>query len=239
VIPTAPGQQDGQPDARIDVHEGDVVLAVLDDGRVNALDRAVVRRLRDAVATASRLGVPLVVAGRPGVLSAGFDLGVVRAEDPALLPALLEECKQLVLDLVSAPVPVVVACTGHAVAAGALLLLCADRRIGRTGESRIGLNEVALGLVLPELALTLARHRLSPLHLGAATVHGRSWSAEEAVAVGFLDELAADPVAVAHQAAHELAALDRAAFATTRRLACAELVERLSAQTLAAPGRTP
>ena len=53
---------------------------------------------------------------------------------------------------------------GHAVAAGALLLLGADERVGARGEFRIGLIETQIGMVLPRWAAELARERLSPRH---------------------------------------------------------------------------
>src|ERR671937_275495 len=67
-------------------------------------------------------------------------------------------------------VPIVVACTGHAVAAGALLLLGADYRVGARGEFQIGLIETKLGMVLPQWAVELAQERLSKRHLQQATV---------------------------------------------------------------------
>ncbi len=57
----------------------------------------------------------------------------------------------------------VAACTGHAVAAGALMVLACDLRIGVDGPVKIGLNEVAIALTLPPWALAL--DRLSRRHL--------------------------------------------------------------------------
>ena len=69
----------------------------------------------------------------------------------------------------------IVACPGHAVAAGALLLLGADYRIGARGDFRIGLIETQIGMVLPRWAVELARERLSVRHFQQATVGARMY----------------------------------------------------------------
>jgi enoyl-CoA hydratase len=82
---------------------------------------------------------------------------------------------------------VIVACTGHAVAAGALLMLGADYRVGTLGEFQIGLIETKLGMVLPRWAVELARERLSIRHFQQATVGARMYEPRDAVDAGFLD----------------------------------------------------
>lgn len=213
------------------------VLATLDDGRVNALALPHVRQLRAAVRTAAEAGLPLVVAGREGVLSAGFELSVVRDPDERDFLELLAQTEELCLDLLTAPVPVVVACTGHAVAAGVLPLLCADHRIGREGDYALGFTEVRLGMVLPDFALSLARARLDPRFLLAATMLAEAGTPDRAVQVGLLDAVAADPVAAALEVARDLAGLVGPAFATTKRLAHEALVAELRQQSLLAPDR--
>lgn len=86
------------------------------------------------------------------------------------------------------PRPVLVACTGHAVAAGAMFLLAADYRIGVEGDWSIGLNEVGIGMPLPVFAVELARARLDPRLLTRATLHGELFDGAGAVQAGYLDE---------------------------------------------------
>ena len=61
------------------------------------------------------------------------------------------------------PTPVVVACTGHAVAMGVFLLLSGDYRIGAAGAFDLRANEVAIGLPMPLTAVEISRQRLAPL----------------------------------------------------------------------------
>ena len=83
--------------------------------------------------------------------------------------------------------PVVIASTGHAVAAGSFLLLAADLRIGVDGPFQIGLNEVKIGLTVPWFVIELARQRLHPAHFSRAVVNATIYGPHEALTAGFLD----------------------------------------------------
>src|SRR5207244_7383078 len=111
---------------------------------------------------------------------------------------------ELMLRLYSSPTPVVCACTGHAVAAGALMLLASQHRIGAEGAFRIGLIEGAIGMVLPDWAVVLAGERLARRHLQQATIEARVYQPAEATDAGFLDRVA--PAGAVIDAAFEEAA---------------------------------
>jgi enoyl-CoA hydratase len=194
-----------------------VMVTTVDDGKVNALSFDVIARVRSAITVASEAGRPLVITGRDGCLSAGFDLAVVKSGDWDNIAALFVEGAELYKAMVTAPIPVIAACTGHALAGGALLLLSADYRIGRNGTYRLGLNEVRIGLALPNFAVTLAAHRLERRFLTSATMFAEVVSPERAVAMGFLDESVDDPLPRACALARELATLPLDAFAVTKR----------------------
>lgn len=200
---------------------GRVLVATMDDGRANAISTEMSTALRDAVRQAEDDDgiAAMVIAGRPGRFSGGFDLGVIKSGDVAAVMEMVKSGGSLVRDAFGASIPVVAACTGHAVAAGALILLGCDHRVGSHAESKIGLNEVAIGMVLPGWAMTIARERLSPRYLQEAVVNARLFSSSEAVAAGFLDTLV-EPDAVVGAAiarAEQLATLDPAAYAGTVR----------------------
>ena len=113
--------------------------------------------------------MPLVIVGRDGYFSAGFDLKVMRSGDRDLVSSLAGQGILLFREIFAAPIPVVAAGTGHALAAGALLLLAADYRIGRPGTYQVGLNETRIGIALPQFAIDITRYRLSTNHLVEAT----------------------------------------------------------------------
>lgn len=200
---------------------GDVALVRIDDGKVNALTPALLDGLRGALDSAEVEAGAVVLAGRPGVFCAGLDLEVMGAGGrPAM--DLLRKGTEIFLRIAEFPRPIVAACTGHALAAGAVLLLCSDVRVGAAGDFKIGLNEVAIGIPLPALVVELARARLSPRHFTVACNTAQIYSPAEAVDVGFLDRAGSpDATCDALRTAAELARrLDAEAFARTRRVTC-------------------
>ncbi|HVW34298.1 MAG TPA: enoyl-CoA hydratase-related protein, partial [Acidimicrobiia bacterium] len=178
---------------------------------------AVTAPRRSAGAPAVEVDRPLVITGREGQFCAGFDLAVMGGGDRAAVSALFGDGGRLFADMLAAPVPVVAACTGHALAGGALLLLSADYRVGTVGAYKIGLNEVRIGLALPRSALVIARHRLSTRHLTAATLLAEVGTPDRSVEAGYLDDVATDAVAAARTAAAQFGELPRRAFSVTKR----------------------
>lgn len=195
-----------------------VATITMDDGKVNALSPAMQAAIREGFDQAEKDDVGAVVlAGRPGRFSGGFDLNVMRS-DPAAAGAMVRGGFEVSERMLSFPKPVVVACTGHAIAMGSFLLLSADHRIGSNGEARIQANEVAIGMTLPYAALALLRHRLTPAAADRAANTAAVFSPDAAVAVGWLDEVVAadDVVRRAQEVAAAFTALDPAAHAATK-----------------------
>ncbi|MEM9515230.1 MAG: crotonase/enoyl-CoA hydratase family protein [Actinomycetota bacterium] len=206
------------PAVRIE-RRGDVVVCHLDDGKANALTTSIIATLIDVVrdAEGDDTVAAVVVHGREGKLSGGFDLSVMMGDDLNATINLVADGGELVRTFYGSGVPVVAACTGHAVAAGSLMLLGCDVRIGADIDCKIGLNEVAIKMTLPDWAMTMAKERLSRRHLQRSVANARLTAASEAVDAGFLDEaVPVDQVLdVAVARASEMAALDRAAYRNT------------------------
>jgi enoyl-CoA hydratase len=151
------------------------------------------------------------------VWSAGFDLGVLRAGGPPAL-GMVRGGFVLAERLLAFPRPVVVACSGHAVAMGVFLLLSADYRIGAAGPFRITTNEVAIGMTMPRAAIEITRQRLTPAHLHRALVLAEVFAPDDAVAAGLLDRVvpAGELAEAARSTAARLAQLDAGAHAQTK-----------------------
>lgn len=197
---------------------GGVVVVRIDDGKVNAISHDVIDAVNAALDAAERDGAAVLLAGRPGRFSGGFDLTEMRKGGVATA-SLVEAGARLALRVYGFPRPVVMACTGHAIAMGAILLLAGDFRLGAEGDFRIGMNEVAIGLTLPDFAVQLGVERLSKRHLSRATIQAEIYSPAKAVDAGYLDATAAPEALldVALAEAKRLAALDAIAFAGTKR----------------------
>jgi len=198
---------------------GPVRIVTMDDGKANAFSLEVINDLRGLLreAEANDETRSLVIAGREGRFSGGFDLSAMRAGDVDAVVELVAAGGALVADLYASPLTVVAAATGHAVAAGALVLLGCDHRIGVDGPVKIGLNEVAIGMVLPPWALIIARDRLSKRYFHSSTTNARLFDGSTAVDAGFLDEVVAAESVVerAIEKATELSTLVPAAYART------------------------
>ena len=207
---------------------GPVALLTIDDGKVNALNDTIIGSLLSTLGAAEKQADAVVLAGRPGVFSAGLDVAILQQESE-VMSDLFHQTTDLVLRLVEFPRPVVAACTGHALAVGALLLLCSDVRIGAAGDYKIGFTELSLGLPLPELTIELARARLSPRYLTLACNTAQVYTPDQAVHVGFLDSTTnTDAVEQACGVAAGLAQrLDSSAFAAQRTTSCRRLSDTI------------
>jgi enoyl-CoA hydratase len=197
--------------------DGTIATITIDDGKVNVLSLAVLTELNTALNQAEQDDAVVVIEGRDGVFSAGFDLPVLRNGGPDAL-AMLRAGFELAARLLTFPGPVVIACTGHAVAMGVFLLLCGDYRVGATGPFKITANEVAIGVTMPRAAVEICRQRLTPAYFHRAVVLAETFSPADAVAAGFLDRTveASEVREVARAIAAQLATLDRPAHAATK-----------------------
>jgi enoyl-CoA hydratase len=148
--------------------EGNVAIVQMDDGKANALSSEMIDSLLEALTRAEAEASAMVLAGRPDRFCAGFDLRVMMSS-PDAAKDLLRRGSTLLMRLYGATIPLVIACTGHALAGGALVVLTGDHRVGATGAFKLGLNEVAIGMPVPVLAMELARDRLVPTELPRAT----------------------------------------------------------------------
>ena len=206
---------------------GDGVLVVtLDDDGQNVLQPDVLDELR--IAFEEHPLAPVLLVGRHGTFSAGFDLHWMAAHGPDELGRLLRACGRALVAVWTHPRPVVVAATGHAVAAGTMLAMAGDHVVAAVGGVW-GLNETRIGMEIPRFGLELAAMRLGPRDLTALLIPGERIDAARAVVVGMADELAA-PELVIGRAEHrllELASLPAAAYAGNKRRLRAAVAHRI------------
>jgi len=205
-----------------------VAVITLDDGKANAIGHATIAALTEALDRAESEARAVVIEGRPGRFSAGFDLATMTESTEAMRELVISGAR-LMARIYGCPLPTVAACTGHALAAGALVLLTCDRRLGAAGSAKIGLNEVAIGMALPVFAVELARERLVPAEFTAATMGARLYDPEGAVAAGYLDHVVADfdLVTTAIDEAKALGELRSGAYGRTKSVARRDVIEHI------------
>lgn len=192
----------------------------MNDGKVNCLSPRMLSDLHAAFDRAEADKAVVLLSGREGKFSAGFDLAVFeRGGDE--LRGMLKAGAELAHRMLTFPTPVIVACTGHALAMGAFLILSADVRIGADGPFKIGLNEVAIGMTVPYYGIEIARQRLVPAHFTRSLLTAEIYSPEGAVSAGFLDRIVpvSDVLSAARETAVAFTRLDMTAHRETKRRA--------------------
>ncbi len=202
---------------------------------VNALDPALCRQLCEAVAAAIAGGAQgLVLSGGPGAFSAGLDVPHLLGLDSDGLRAAWGGFIDAARAVAQSPVPVVAALNGHAPAGGCVLALCCDYRVMAAGDYRIGLNETQVGLVAPEGIQRLMRRVVGTHRAERLLVAGAMVDAQQALAIGLVDELApiAEVPARAHAWLAELLKLPRKPMLATRAIARAEVAASLRPELL-------
>lgn len=205
---------------------GDILELELARPPVNALDPQLVAELHQAVRDAWTQGAgAVVVSGRPGMFSAGLDVPALLQLQPPQMEAFWRDYVGLCAALARSPVPVVAALTGHSPAGGAVLAIMCDYRVMAKGDFIIGLNEVQIGLVVPEFIQQALRRLVGRYRAERLVVSGSMPVTAQALQIGLIDEAVApeDVVPRAVAWAQELLALPAGAVAQTRQLARADL----------------
>ncbi len=201
------------------LHEGVAHLS-MDDGKVNALGTASLTSLSAQLDQAEKdAATAIVLSGREGKFCAGFNLAEIR--DPEGAMALRRQFIDFILRLFESEKPLVIACSGHALGAGAALLVTADRRIGLDGEFKLGFNEAAVGVTISQATIELARYRM-PMPWFESIISGTTFTPQLAVGAGLLDEVVSDPgelLAESFRVARELGAIPTNIYGAMKHLA--------------------
>ncbi len=221
-----------------------VARITLDDGKVNAMALPFFEGLNAALDQVERERPgAAVIAGRPGVFSAGLNLKVLPALPPDEFKRTMLAFGRTMLRVFTFPVPTVAAISGHAIAGGAMLAFGCDLRVMAEGPFRLHLNEVAIGLALPTWAIMLAQSAVPPRFHIEAILHARAYAPAEALERHLVHAVASPERVVeeAHAAAAPLVTLDHTAYAISKARHRAMAVEwalaRLESEIGALPAR--
>jgi len=165
-----------------------IATITLKNGKVNAISHQVIEEVNNALDQAESAGAVVILTGQAGILSAGFDLKTMKASSEAAV-GLVTAGSKLTRRMLSFPLPIIGACSGHAIAKGAFLMLSCDFRIGCKGAFKVGLNEVAIGMTMHQAGIELARNRVPINYLTRSVINAELFDPETAVLAGFLDTL--------------------------------------------------
>jgi len=207
-----------------------VAVITMDDGKANALSLDMQNAINSALDQAQSDNATVVLTGRSGILSAGFDLKTLaRGGDDAT--AMLNGGLELSLRLLNFPTPIVIACSGHAIAMGVFLLLSGDYRIGIAGNYKYTANEVAIGMTMPSSAIEIMRQRLTPSAMSRAVLLAEVFTPNNAIETGFLDLVVdeADLMSTAMTFAASTSGLNAAAHLASKKRMRANAIKDITA----------
>ena len=166
--------------------EDNFVVITIKNGKANAISPEVIHGLNRSLDKAQQENKVVILTGQNGIFSAGFDLKVMTKSSESARELVLKGSK-LSLRMLSFPQPIIVLCSGHAIAKGAFLLLSSDYRIGVAGDFKIGLNEVMIGMTMHHAGIAIAKARLSEVYLNRSVNNAEIYNPKEAIKAGFLD----------------------------------------------------
>jgi enoyl-CoA hydratase len=166
--------------------EENYAIITINNGKANAISHDVIEGINASLDKAEQENKVVILTGQKGIFSAGFDLKVM-TKSPESAKELVTKGSRLSLRMLSFSKPIIVACSGHAIAKGAFLLLSADYRIGVEGDFKIGLNEVMIGMTMHNAGIAIAKARLSEVYLNRSVNNAEIFNPEDALKAGFLD----------------------------------------------------
>ncbi|PWG04156.1 crotonase/enoyl-CoA hydratase family protein [Polaribacter aquimarinus] len=197
--------------------EENYVIVAIKNGKANAISHNVIDGVNDCLDKAEQENKVVILTGQVGIFSAGFDLKVM-TKSPEAAKELVTRGSQLSHKMLSFSQPIVIACSGHAIAKGAFLLLSSDYRIGTEGDFKIGLNEVQIGMTMHNAGIVIAKARLSEVYLNRSVNNAEIYNPKQAINAGFLDVIVPEihllPTAI--KAAEMFSKLNKKAHAETK-----------------------
>ena len=211
---------------RVEVGEHVATVTLARPDKHNALDEpmftAILAAAEDLAATPAVRVV--VLHGEGKSFCSGLDVSSMLSAQAGV--AGLEELgrgevpnrfQRVAYEWVTLPVPVIAAIHGNCLGGGLQIALGADIRVAAP-DARLSVMEVKWGLI-PDMAISQTLPRLVGLDVAAElTFTGRVVTGEEALALGLVTRLAADPLAAARELAAQIAARSPDAVRGAKRL---------------------
>ncbi|MDA7601030.1 crotonase/enoyl-CoA hydratase family protein [Gammaproteobacteria bacterium] len=209
--------------------EGDVSIITLNDGKANVFSPEMSSTVSNLLDQVPGDKGSLVITGRPGIFSAGFDLKIISSGDADAVAAMVKAGFTLLARIYNFPRPVIAACSGHGVALGAFLLCCADYRLGAKGQFIVQANETRNNMSIPTPILEISKSRISKTHWYRAILNAEAYPVEKAIEPGYLDEVTEpDNLMIrAMEVANDLATLGHPHYKLTKDLDQKETLKRI------------
>ena len=210
--------------------EEDISIITLDDGKANVFSPTMIDHVNSCLDKVPTESGALIITGREGMFSGGFDLKIISSGDMKLIQGMTLSGFRLLSRILTFPRPVLAACTGHGIALGTFLLCCCDYRIGVKGDFMLGANEMRTNMVIPTPILELIKFRVNNSHKYRAVLGAEMYTLEQAKEAGLMDEVvnAKDLMNVAMEKAKDLASMGHPSYTLTKELFIAEPMSKIN-----------
>ena len=197
-----------------------ISIITLNDGKANVFSSAMIEDINNCLDQIPTDKGALIITGREGILSGGFDLKIISSGDMKAIHKMTSTGFRLLSRILSFPRPVIAACTGHAIALGTFMLCCCDFRIGAKGDFMIGANEMRTNMVIPIPILELIKFRASQKHKYRTILGAEMYSIETAVDAGLMDQVVEQEklMEAAFHKAEDLATMGHPSYSLTKEL---------------------
>ena len=208
----------------------DISIITLDDGKANVFSPKMIQDVNQCLDKVPTESGAIIITGREGMFSAGFDLKIISAGDMQATMDMSLSGFKLLSRLFSFPRPILAACSGHGIALGTFLLCCCDYRIGVKGDFMIGANEMRTNMVIPIPILELINHRVSSSHKYRAILGAEMYSIENGIGAGLIDEAvdAENLMETAMLKAKDLATMGHPSYTLTKELLIREPLKKIN-----------
>ena len=207
-----------------------ISIITLDDGKANVFSSKMSKDINECLDEVPTENGCLIITGREGILSGGFDLKVIQGGDIEIIQEMTLAGFKLLSRIFSFPRPVIAACSGHAVALGTFLLCCCDYRIGVKGDFMLGANEMRTNMVIPPPILELIKFRVTEDHKYRAVLGAEMYSLENAISAGLMDEVVDQDVLMksAMEKAADLSTMGHPSYSMTKELFIADALKKIN-----------
>ena len=208
----------------------DISIITLDDGKANVFSPKMIQDVNQCLDKVPTESGALIITGREGMFSAGFDLKIISAGDIQATMDMSLSGFKLLSRIFSFPRPILAACSGHGIALGTFLLCCCDYRIGVKGDYMIGANEMRTNMVIPIPILELISHRVTASHKYRAILGAEMYSIQSGVEAGLIDEIvdSKDLMEAAMLKAKDLASMGHPSYTLTKELFIREPLQKIN-----------
>ncbi len=166
-------------------------IITLNRGKSNSLNREMVTELSDMlhnIENDDNIG-GVIITGKENFFSAGLDLIELYHYNEQEAKSFWHLFLDFSAKITAFKKPLVAAINGHSPAGGCVIALACDARVMAEGKYIIGLNEVPVGIIVPNSIFSLYSFWLGKANAYRNLLEGKLFSPEEALNIGLVDEL--------------------------------------------------